>query len=164
MDGKTISETRVEISELMMPPDANIYGNVHGGSIMKLIDNAATIAAFRHARTNVVTASLDRLDFWNPVFIGNVLTLKASINYAGRTSMEVGVRVDAEDLLTGTRSHCVSAFLTFVALGEDGKPTEIPPLILETEKDQRRWNDAEERREARLQHLRERQEMGKGSS
>ena len=164
VDGKTISETRVEINELMLPPDANMYGNVHGGTIMKLIDNAASIVAFRHARTNVVTASVDRLDFWNPVFIGNLLSLRASINYAGRTSMEVGVRVDAENLQTGERTHCASAFLTFVALDEAGQPAEIPPLILETEKDERRWNDAKERREARLQHLRDRQETGKDPS
>ena len=115
----------------MLPADTNPTGNVHGGTIMKLIDNAAYVVAARHTAGNAVTVSIDRLDFHCPVFLGNLLTLKASMNRAGRTSMEVGVRVEAEDLMTGEVRHTSSAYLTFVALGADGRPTPVPDLIAE---------------------------------
>ena len=98
---KAVCESRVEMAQVMFPPDANQAGNIHGGSIMKLIDTAAGIVAMRHCRTNVVTASMDRLDFYEPVFVGELVILRAAINYVGKTSMEVGVRVEAEDLMTG---------------------------------------------------------------
>jgi acyl-CoA hydrolase len=149
--GKKISETRVEIAQMMMPSNANPAGNVHGGTIMKMIDDAAGVVAIRHARGNIVTASIDRLDFHAPVYVGNLLVLKASANCVGRTSMEIGVRVEAEDLKRGEIRHTASAYLTFVALDEQGKPKELPPLIVETEEDQRRLNDAHNRRCKRLE-------------
>jgi len=117
---------------------------------MKLIDTAGGVAAARHARAHVVTASIDRLDFHHPVFIGDVLTLKASVNYVGKTSMEVGVRVEAENLLTGETRHTGSAYLTFVALDANKRPITLPPLVLETDAEKHRHQEAEERRQMRL--------------
>ena len=150
MEGKRAEESGVTISHLLMPQDANIAGNVHGGVIMKAIDNAAGVVAARHARCNVVTASIDRLDFHHPAYIGNLLTLKASINMVGRTSMEVGVRVETEDIATGSIHHTASAYLTFVGLDEKGRPKELPPLILQGEDEVRRNREALERRNMRL--------------
>jgi uncharacterized protein (TIGR00369 family) len=150
MQGKKVSETSVIMVQPMSPQDANQAGNVHGGVIMKLIDQAGAIVAQRHTRTNVVTASVDRIDFLHPVFIGDVLFLKASLNLVGRTSMEVGVRVESENPITGEIRNTASAFLTYVALDESGKPIEVPPLILETDDQKRRNKDAQARREARL--------------
>ncbi|RMG85828.1 MAG: acyl-CoA thioesterase [Candidatus Dadabacteria bacterium] len=149
-DGRRVSETRVEVAEMMLPQHANLAGNVHGGMIMKMIDDAAGVVAFRHCRGNAVTASIDRLDFHAPVYVGNLVVLKASMNYVGRTSMEVGVRVEAEDPKTGVVRHTASAYLTFVALDDEGKPRPVPPLILETEEDRRRWEAALRRREERM--------------
>ncbi len=150
MEGKTVKETSVIIAQEMNPQDANPAGNVHGGVIMKLIDTAAGVVAKRHAGCNVVTASIDRLDFHNPVYVGDVVFFKASINYVGNTSMEVGVRVEAENPITGEVRHTASAYLTFVALDEKGKPKKVPKLILETEEEKRRYREAERRREVRL--------------
>jgi len=150
MQGKTVRETSVIMSQVMMPQDINKSGNVHGGVIMKLIDQVASVVAIRHARSNVVTASVDRMDFLSPVFVGDLVTCKASLNYAGRSSMEIGVRVESENLLTGEGRHPVSAYLTFVSLDANGRPKEIPPLILETEEDKRRNTQAQARRELRL--------------
>jgi acyl-CoA hydrolase len=134
----------------MNPEDANPVGNVHGGVIMKYVDTAAGAVAIRHARKICVTASIDRLDFHNPVYVGDLLILKASITMVGRTSVEVGVRVEAEDLLTGKVRHTASAYLSFVAMDEKGAPTQVPPLILETEDENRRNCEAQIRRQARL--------------
>ena len=150
MQGKRISESSVVMVQPMSPQDANPYGNVQGGVIMKLIDLAGGIVAQRHARTNAVTASVDRIDFLHPVYIGDVLFLKASLNLVGRTSMEVGVRVESENPLTGEIRHTASAFLTYVAMDKSGRPVEVPPLILETAEDGRRNEDAQARREVRL--------------
>ena len=150
MTGKTVKETAVVMTQHMSQQDVNVAGNVHGGVIMKLIDTAGGIVAVRHARANAVTASIDRLDFHSPVFVGNLVTLKASLNFVGRTSMEVGVRVEAENILTGVVRHTASAYLTYVALGPDGHPIPLPPLVLETEKEKRRNRQAQERREGRL--------------
>ena len=150
MKGKKVSETTVVMVQPMSPQDANAAGNVHGGVIMKLIDMAGGIVAQRHTRTNVVTASVDRIDFLHPVFIGDVLSLRTSINLVGRTSMEVGVRVESENTLTGKVRHTASAFLTYVALDKNGKPVEVPPLILDTSEDKRRNREAKARRDARL--------------
>ena len=138
------------ISRIMLPEDANPAGIVHGGVIMKEIDNAAGVASVRHTRKICVTASIDRLDFHNPAFIGNLITIKARINMVGKTSMEVGARVEAEDLLSGKKVHLASAYLTFVALGQDHKPTAVPPLKLVTQDDHRRYKEAKARRENRL--------------
>lgn len=150
MEGKKVSESRVIIAQAMNPENANPAGNVHGGDIMKLIDTAGGVAAARHARSHVVTASIDRLDFHHPVYIGDVLTLKASVNYVGRTSMEVGVRVEAENVLTGETRHTGSAYLTFVALDDKKRPKQLPPLMVETDEERHRNQEAEERRQMRL--------------
>lgn len=150
MDEKRVSESAVATSQVMMPQDANPSGNVHGGVIMKLIDTAAGVVATRHTRRNAVTASIDRLDFHHPAYVGNLLTLRASINLVGRTSIEIGVRAETEDLLTGQIRHTGSAYLTFVALGSDGRPIEVPGLILETEEEIRRNQEACDRRDLRL--------------
>lgn len=138
----------------MNPEDANPVGNVHGGVIMKHIDTAAGVVAFRHSRRNAVTASIDRLDFHSPVYVGDLLVLKASLNWVGRSSMEVGVRVEAENLLTGEVRHTASAYLTYVALDKKGKPAEVPSLILETDEENRRYCEALQRRETRLEQRR----------
>lgn len=150
MEGKRIGQSMVVMAQQMNPHDANPAGNVHGGVIMKLIDTAASVVAVRHSRCNAVTASIDRLDFHNPVFVGEFLTLRASLNLAGRTSMEVGVRVESENLMTGERRHTASAYLTFVALDRDGCPTPIPTLIVESDEEKRRTREARTRRETRL--------------
>ena len=150
MDAKTISETRLITAIQMQPHDANPSGNVQGGIIMLQVDTTASIVAIRHAGMNVVTASIDRLDFYYPVYIGDVLILSASVNMVGRTSMEVGVRVESENTKTGQKRHTASAYLTIVALDEKGKPTEVPKLILETEEEKRRNAEALERHKTRL--------------
>lgn len=151
MSGKRVSESACEMVRLMGPQDANIAGNVHGGIMMKLIDDAGGITAYRHARTNIVTASVDRIDFIYPVYVGDIVTFKSSINLVGRSSMEVGVRVESENRLTGELRHTTSAFLTYVALDEEGQPAEVPPLVLETEDEKRRNRAAQQRRKIRLQ-------------
>jgi len=150
MEGKRIQDTSVVIAQMMIPQDANPAGNIHGGVIMKLIDTAAGVAASRHARSHVVTASIDRLDFHCPVYIGDLVFFRASINMVGRTSMEVGVKVESENLLTGEVRHTSSAYLTYVALDANGRPHEVPPLIFESEEDIRRNREAKTRRETRL--------------
>lgn len=150
MQGKRATESSILMAQVMNPQDANPAGNVHGGFIMKLIDTAAGAAAIKHSHSNCVTASVDRLDFNNPVFIGDLVTLRASITYTGKSSMEVGVRVESQNLLTGETRHTVSAYLTLVALDKSGKPTPVPQLILETTEDQRRNREAQARRETRL--------------
>lgn len=150
MKEKSVAESTVIMAQVMNPQDANPAGNVHGGVIMKLIDTAAGAVAKRHARSNVVTASIDRLDFHKPVYIGDLVTFKASLNCTGRTSMEIGVRVEAETFMTGEVRHAVSAYLTFVALDENGRPHEIPQLALTTEEDRRRNQEAISRRETRI--------------
>jgi acyl-CoA hydrolase len=134
----------------MMPQDANIQGNVYGGTIMKLMDEIAGSVAALHARKNVVTASVDRMNFYEPVYIGNLLILKSSVNFVGKTSMEVGVRIEARDLKSGDTVHTGSSYLTFVALDESGNPTEIAEIIPETEEEKRRFVEAKERRDLRL--------------
>lgn len=150
MNSKTVQESMVTIAHVMQPQDANVAGNVHGGVIMKLIDTTAGVVATRHARRNVVTASIDRLDFHTPAFIGDLVTFKASLNLVGRSSMEIGVRVDSENLFTGKTSHIASAYLTFVALGENGKAVEVPRLILENEIEEDRHRQAQLRLKQRL--------------
>ena len=150
MKGKTVKESSIVMSQMMTQQDANLAGNVHGGVIMKLVDSVAGAVAIRHSRTNVVTAAIDRLNFHHPVYIGDMITLEASVNLVGRTSMEVGVSVKSENLRTGEVQNTATAYLTLVALDEDGKPAVIPSLILETDEDVRRNRDAQKRREIRL--------------
>jgi uncharacterized protein (TIGR00369 family) len=150
MKEKRVQESSVIMAQQMNPQDANPAGNVHGGVIMKLIDTAAGAVAIRHARSNAVTASIDRLDFFHPVFVGDFVTLRASLNFVGRTSMEVGVRVESENLLTGERRHTSTAYLTYVALDGQGQPLSLSPMILETDEEKRRNREAKVRRETRL--------------
>ena len=150
MEEKRIQDSSLTMSHVMLPQDANPAGNVHGGVVIKHVDNAAVTVAIRHTRSNAVTASIDRVDFHNPVFLGNILTLKARINLVGTTSMEIGVRVEAEDPYTGSVTHTASAYLTIVALDENGLPKKVPHLILESEDEIRRNNAARARRKTRL--------------
>lgn len=149
-EAKAVRESISEYSELALPNDANGLGNVLGGKVMHLVDLAAAMAAMRHSRRPVVTVSVDRLQFLQPVHIGDLVVLRSSVNRVFRTSMEVGVKVTTEQLMTGEQRHTCSAYLTFVALDEKGKPTQIVPVIPETEEEKRRYQEAGERREYRL--------------
>ncbi|HEX9436213.1 MAG TPA: acyl-CoA thioesterase [Candidatus Limnocylindria bacterium] len=151
---RPVSASRTVMARAMLPSDANPWGNVHGGEVMKLIDSCAGAAAQRHARSKVVTARIDELSFVAPVIVGDLVTAKASVNEVGRTSMEVGVRVEAENTLTGKVVHVASAYCVFVAIDDAGHPTPIPPLIPETDEDRRRMAAAKARRELRLQRPR----------
>ncbi|MBD3197625.1 MAG: acyl-CoA thioesterase [Candidatus Lokiarchaeota archaeon] len=153
MQTKKPSDSAVEIAQVMMPEDANPAGNVFGGVIMKIIDQAAGIVASRHTHSNVVTASVDRIDFLNPAFIGNVVFAKASMNYVGRTSMEIGVRVEDECLITGARAHIASAYLTYVALDSNDEPLEVPLLEPQTKEEKRRFEEAKKRKEKRMKRI-----------
>ena len=144
------SASRVTLSQHMDLTHANFMGNVHGGEIMKLIDTAAGIAASRHAGGPVVTASLDEMSFMHPVRVGDVVLVHASVNDVGRTSLEVGVRVESEEILSGRRTHTSSAYLVFVALDERGQPRPVPALVPETDRDRHRQAEAKIRREHRL--------------
>ena len=147
---KAVKVSQVTMTELVLPTHTNALDTVFGGTVMSWIDICAAIAAQRHAGREVVTASMDRLSFVAPIRRGWVVNLKASVNFTSRTSMEVGVRVDAENPKTGEMFHTASAYMTFVALGSDGKPTEVPKLVLETEEDERRYAAAQKRREVSL--------------
>jgi acyl-CoA hydrolase len=148
---KSVRESQHETSELMMPEHANNMGHVFGGVVLSMMDKSAAIAAFRHSRSSVVTASIDRVDFREPIHPGDLVLMKASVNYAGRSSMEVGVRVEAEELITGRRRHTNSCYLTFVAVDRNGRPLEVPELAPETEDEKRRFAAAIERRRRRLE-------------
>jgi len=156
---KSVRESVSETSELMMPEHANNLGHVFGGVILSMMDKCAAIAAFRHSRSSVVTVSIDRVDFREPIHLGDLVVMKASVNYVGTSSMEVGVRVEAEDLLTGRRRHTNSCYLTFVAVDRNGRPIEVPALTPETEDEVRRNLAAQERRRRRLE---EREAEAKG--
>ena len=158
MKGKTVKESATITSQIMSPQDVNLAGNVHGGVIMRLIDVVGGAVATRHARGNCVTASIDRLDFHSPVYPGDMVTFKASLNLVGKTSMEVGVKVITENLITGERYHTASAYLTYVALNKNRKPREVPSLILETDEERRRNREAIQRRKVRLEERTEKQE------
>lgn len=146
---KTVSESQSEMTELVLPNDTNPLGNLLGGRLMQFIDLVAAMAAYRHARTYVVTASMDHIDFIAPVHVGDLVILKSSVNRAYRTSMEIGVKAWVESILAGTRQHVASAYLTFVALDENGRSVTVPPLIAETADELRRYEDAGRRREVR---------------
>src|SRR3990172_1732514 len=159
MEGKPVGASRVVISQVMGPTEANIHGNVHGGIIMKLVDEAGGVAALRHARRPLVTVAIDSLSFLHPVRIGNLLTLHAEVTYVGRTSIETAVRVEAEDGLSGQVTHVASAFVVYVALDAAGSPAPVPALVAETDEDRRRMEEARARREARLDAARARGEL-----
>ncbi|HLW98652.1 MAG TPA: acyl-CoA thioesterase [Candidatus Acidoferrales bacterium] len=148
--GKPVSASRSEMTEVVLPQDANILGNILGGRVMHLMDIAGAIAAHRHSNSYAVTASVDYVDFRNPIKVGELIVLKSSVNRVFRTSMEVGVKVFSENILTGERKHTTSAYLTFVAIDQNRQPHIVKPLILETKEDRRRWEEAGERRSIRL--------------
>jgi acyl-CoA hydrolase len=150
MQPKPVAESRAEITHWMGLTDANGAGNVHGGTIMKLADEAAALAAIRHARQRVVTVGMDRMDFHVPIYVGELVTFRATVNAAWHTSMEVGVRVEAENPTVGERRHTNTAYLTMVALDDAGRPAPVPPLEAKTAADQRRMREAELRRANRL--------------
>ena len=150
LPGKRVRASRVEMVEVVLPQDANVLGNILGGRVMHLVDIAAAIAAHRHSNSHVVTASVDYVDFRNPIRVGELIILKAHVNRVFRTSMEIGVKVFSENVLTGERKHTTTAYVTFVAIDESGRPKPVPPLILETAEDRRRFREALARRGIRL--------------
>jgi acyl-CoA hydrolase len=152
---RKVADSRSEMTELVLPNDANTLGNLLGGRLMHHIDLVGAIAAYRHARAHVVTASMDHIDFIAPVHVGDLLILKSTLNRAFRTSMEVGVKVWVEHTIDGALRHVASAYLTFVAVDPQGRRVRVPPLETETEEDKRRYHDAGRRRE-QSQHERER--------
>lgn len=152
LEGRAVSESRSEMTEVVLPQDANPLGFILGGRVMHLMDIAAAIAAHRHSRSHVVTASVDYVDFRNPIRVGELIVLKSSVNRVFNTSMEVGVKIFSENFLTGERKHTTSAYVTFVAIDENRQPRAIPPLILVTDEDRRRFAEAAGRREIRLAH------------
>jgi acyl-CoA hydrolase len=154
MVGRPVGESASEYSELALPNDANGLGNLLGGKIMHLVDLAGAIAAIRHSRNLVVTASVDHMDFIHPVRIGQLVRLRSSVNRAFRTSMEVGVKVWVDDLIRGAQQHVSSAYLTFVAIDASGRGVEVPPVVPETEDERRRYAEAGARREYRLSQRR----------
>ncbi len=147
---KRMRDSRVTISQVMLPSDANPQGNVHGGIIMKLVDEAAAIVAVRHSRCNVVTVAVDSMTFLSPIYVGNLVTFTASLSYVGRTSMEVEVLVQAEDPMTGEKTHTNSAYVVYVALDESGQPHEVPPLLPESDEERERMARGKERQAERL--------------
>lgn len=150
MRAKTIDESATTLSEVMMPVHANHYGSVHGGTILKLVDEAAFVAATKHARKNVVVASMDHIEFKHPVNVGDLLTLRAAVFNVGNTSMDVEVEIEAEKIKEGKRALVGSAYLTMVALDEKGKPAKVPALILKTQSERRKNIEIKRRRHKRL--------------
>ena len=154
MKQKTVKNTHVIMHELVLPNDANLLGNVLGGRVMHLMDMCAAMSAYKHARTAVVTASVDRLDFLAPVKMGEIMILKSSVNYTGKSSMEVGVRIESENPKTGHIHHTSSAYLTFVSLNENGKPQRVDDIKPENDIENRRFKYGNIRNEERKQRLR----------
>jgi acyl-CoA hydrolase len=150
---KTVAQSKAELTELMLPNDANPMGKILGGKVLHLIDVAGAIAAHRHSRSAVVTASIDNVDFLHPVHVGDLLVLRSSVNYAGRTSMEVGVKVTSENPVTGEIRHTSTAYLTFVAINEKGERIEVPEIVPESTEEKRRYREAKERRRLRLERV-----------
>jgi len=151
--GKPVAASRSELAEIVLPAETNPLGNLLGGRVMHLVDIVSAMAAHRHSNSYVATVSVDYLDFRNPVRAGEIINLKAQVNRAFRTSMEVGVDVFSESVLTGQRRHTTTAYLTYVAIDEHtGQPRLVPPLICKTPQEKRRYREALKRREIRLRH------------
>jgi uncharacterized protein (TIGR00369 family) len=148
---KPVSASRVTLSQLMHPEHANLLGNVHGGWIMKLVDEAGALACMRHAQRKVVTVAIDSMVFRQPIRIGDLVILKAEVSYTGRTSLEAAVEVHAENPVTGEQTHTNTAYLVYVALDDEGRPTSVPPLLAETEDEKKKMQQAHERQQRRLQ-------------
>ena len=155
LSGKSVGESRVTLAVLMQPEHANSLGNVHGGWIMKLADEAGGLACMRHAQQRVVTVAVDQLTFKHPIRIGDLVTLFAEVSYTGRSSLEVEVRVTAENPLTGDSKHTNTAFLVYVAIDEAGKPIPVHPLVPRTEEQKKRMEQAKSRQEYRLKHAKQ---------
>jgi uncharacterized protein (TIGR00369 family) len=154
MSGKHVKDSQITLNQLMLPHHTNPMGNVHGGEIMKLVDETGALCAIRHAQRPVVTLAIDSMTFHSPVHVGDLVALSASLNWVGRSSIEVGVRVIAENPLTGEQTHTNTAYLVYIALDETGRPTEVPRLILETDEERQRWAEAEARQQRRLERQR----------
>lgn len=152
---KAPAASESQMSQLMMPQDVNNLGNVFGGVVLSLVDRAAAVAAMRHSGQACVTVSIDRVDFREPIYAGELVICKARVNYVGRSSMEVGVRVEAENLLTGRLRHTNTCFLTFVAIDDQGRPQAVPPLEPHTDAEKQRSKEAKRRREVRQALARE---------
>ena len=150
MAGKRVSESAVVLSQFMQPEHANNLGNVHGGWLMKLIDEAGGLCATRHARRPCVTVAVDSLTFVSPVQVGDLVIMTACLTYVGRTSMEAEIHVEAENILSGQRTHTNSAYIVYVALGEGDRPVEVPPLILASDEERQRHERARQRQAERL--------------
>ncbi|HEX6466760.1 MAG TPA: acyl-CoA thioesterase [Terriglobales bacterium] len=150
---RLVAESQSEMAEVVLPNDANPLGNLLGGRLMHFIDIAGAMAAHRHARSYVVTASMDHIDFLAPVHVGDLLILRSSVNRAFHTSMEIGVKCWVENYMAGTRRHISSAYLTFVAVDSRGRRIPVPPVIAETEVEKHRYEDAGRRREQRKQEI-----------
>lgn len=151
LDAKSQRESAAEMVQVVLPNDANPLGNILGGRVMHWIDLVGVVVASRHSRRPVVTASMERLDFHSPIRVGYIVLLKGALHYVGKTSMEVGVEVYSEDPMTGQRTHTSSAVLTYVAIDDNGKPTTVPKLLLETDEEKQRFRLAEQRRRKRVQ-------------
>ncbi len=160
MKGRHPRDSETVMSELMMPQHANIMGNVFGGVVLALVDRVAAVAAIRHSTRQCVTVSVDKVDFREPIHVGELLTAYARVNFAGKTSMEVGVKVVAENPLTGQKRHTNSCYLTYVALDDNRVPTEVPPIIPETPDEKRRYDRAAQRRASRV--MDRRYDQGRG--
>ena len=150
-DEKPVSASKVTLHQLMLPEHANALGNVHGGLIMKMVDESGGISAMRHAQRPCVTVAIDSMTFHSPVHVGELLSCESSVSYVGRTSVEVSVRVQAENPITGETTHTNSATLVYVALDDQGHPCPVPRLVLETDQERRAFADAEARQKARLE-------------
>ena len=147
---KPIRASRISLSQLMHPEHANLLGNVHGGWVMKLVDEAGALACMRHSQKKVVTVAIDSMTFREPIKIGDLVILKAEVSYTGRTSLEAAVEVVAENPITGEQTHTNTAFLVYVALDDEGRPTSVPPLLAETEEERQKMERAQERQQQRL--------------
>ena len=152
LKGKSVRDSQVQMTEMVLPNHTNRLGNLLGGQLMHWIDICAAIASFRHTNRVCVTASVDELNFLHPIKEGEVVILEGSVNRAFKTSVEVGVKVISENPLTGHRRHANTAYLTFVALDDSGKPTVVPPVLPEGDEEERRFEDAARRRSERLEH------------
>jgi acyl-CoA hydrolase len=149
---KTVRASRITISQLMHPEHANLLGNIHGGWIMKLVDEAGALTCMRHAQRKVVTVAIDSMVFRQPIRIGDLIIINAEVSYAGHTSLEAEVQVHAENPVTGEQTHTNTAYLVYVALDDEGRPTSVPGLIAETDDEKRRMEKARERQEHRLKN------------
>ena len=161
MQGKPAHLSHTTIAEVMMPHMANVLGNVHGGVLLGMMDRVAAVSAIRHAQRTCVTVSVDRVHFREPIHLGELVTMYSSVNYTHRTSIEVGVRVEAENLISGTKRHTNSCYLTFVAIDENGRPVEVPPVLPENDEERARFAAGELRRSQRIAELNAKKTSGR---